>query len=84
MLKRIVSCFSSLQSRCSLKSTVLIGVCAGFDIPTVPHSRGAGLPEDTQHSSPMDYVCVSGKLSVLKYVDHLHEHFHHLAVIKRL
>ena len=25
---------------------------------------------------------MSGKLSVLEYVDHLHEHFHHPAVIK--
>jgi L-galactonate dehydratase len=27
-------------------------------------------------------VVVSGKLSVLEYVDHLHEHFEHPAVIK--
>ncbi|KAK4695312.1 L-fuconate dehydratase, partial [Lecanoromycetidae sp. Uapishka_2] len=43
---------------------------------------GVGLPEYTQHLSTIDYVCVSGKLSVLEYVDHLHEHFHHPAVIK--
>jgi L-galactonate dehydratase len=53
-----------------------------FNIPIVPHSGGVGLPEYTQHLSTIDYVCVSGKLSVLEYVDHLHEHFHHPAVIK--
>lgn len=40
------------------------------------------MPEYTQHLSTIDYVCVSGTLSVLEYVDHLHEHFHHPAVIQ--
>ncbi|KAI9821193.1 MAG: L-galactonate dehydratase [Pycnora praestabilis] len=53
-----------------------------FDIPIVPHSGGVGLPEYTQHLSTIDYVVVSGKLSVLEYVDHLHEHFFHPAEIK--
>ena len=53
-----------------------------FGVPVVPHSGGVGLPEYTQHLSTIDYVCVSGKLSVLEYVDHLHEHFHHPAVIQ--
>ena len=53
-----------------------------FNIPIVPHSGGVGLPEYTQHLSTIDYVVVSGKLSVLEYVDHLHEHFEHPAVIK--
>ena len=53
-----------------------------FNIPIVPHSGGVGLPEYTQHLSTIDYVVVSGKLSVLEYVDHLHEHFHHPAVIQ--
>lgn len=53
-----------------------------FDIPIVPHSGGVGLPEYTQHLSMIDYVVISGKLSVLEYVDHLHEHFYHPAVIK--
>ena len=48
----------------------------------VPHSGGVGLPEYTQHLSIIDYVAVSGKLSVLEYVDHLHEHFHHPAVVQ--
>ncbi|KAI9839388.1 MAG: L-galactonate dehydratase [Sclerophora amabilis] len=52
-----------------------------FDIPIVPHSGGVGLPEYTAHLSTIDYVSVSGKHSVLEYVDHLHEHFHHPAFI---
>ncbi|MCJ1292141.1 L-galactonate dehydratase [Xylographa carneopallida] len=53
-----------------------------FNVPIVPHSGGVGLPEYTQHLSTIDYVVVSGKLSVLEYVDHLHEHFNHPSVIK--
>ncbi|KAK4629843.1 L-galactonate dehydratase [Fulvia fulva] len=53
-----------------------------YGVPIVPHSGGVGLPEYTQHLSTIDYVVVSGKLSVLEYVDHLHEHFLHPAVIK--
>ncbi|TWU75040.1 hypothetical protein ED733_006390 [Metarhizium rileyi] len=52
-----------------------------YDVPIVPHSGGVGLPEYTQHLSTIDYVVVSGKLSVLEYVDHLHEHFLHPSVI---
>lgn len=48
-----------------------------FNIPIVPHSGGVGLPEYTQHLSTIDYVVVSGKKSVLEFVDHLHEHFFH-------
>jgi len=57
-------------------------IAAKYGIPIVPHSGGVGLPEYTQHLSTIDYVCVSGKLSVLEYVDHLHEHFEHPAIIK--
>ncbi|KAG0124901.1 L-galactonate dehydratase [Tuber indicum] len=53
-----------------------------FGVPIVPHSGGVGLPEYTQHLSTIDYVAVSGKLSLLEYVDHLHEHFLHPSVIK--
>ncbi|KAI9774521.1 MAG: L-galactonate dehydratase [Geoglossum simile] len=53
-----------------------------FNVPIVPHSGGVGLPEYTQHISTIDYVVVSSKLSLLEYVDHLHEHFYHPAVIK--
>ena len=53
-----------------------------YGVPIVPHSGGVGLPEYTQHLSTIDYVVVSGKLSVLEYVDHLHEHFFHPSVIE--
>jgi L-galactonate dehydratase len=53
-----------------------------YGVPIVPHSGGVGLPEYTQHLSTIDYVVVSGKQSVLEYVDHLHEHFLHPSVIK--
>lgn len=52
-----------------------------YGVPIVPHSGGVGLPEYTQHLSTIDYVVVSGKRSVLEYVDHLHEHFLHPSVI---
>jgi L-galactonate dehydratase len=53
-----------------------------FNVPIVPHSGGVGLPEYTQHLSTIDYVVVSGKKSVLEYVDHLHEHFEHPSRVK--
>lgn len=53
-----------------------------YGVPVVPHSGGVGLPEYTQHLSTIDYVVVSGARSVLEYVDHLHEHFRHPAVIR--
>ena len=57
-------------------------MAAKFGVPIVPHSGGVGLPEYTQHLSTIDYVVVSGKKSVLEYVDHLHEHFFHPSEIK--
>jgi len=56
-------------------------LAAKFGVPIVPHSGGVGLPEYTQHLSTIDYVVVSGKKSLLEYVDHLHEHFLHPASI---
>lgn len=56
-------------------------MAAKFRVPVVPHSGGVGLPEYTQHLSTIDYVVVSGKKSLLEYVDHLHEHFLHPAEI---
>ena len=53
-----------------------------FGIPVVPHSGGVGLPEYTQHLSTIDYVVITGKKSVLEYVDHLHEHFEYPAKVK--
>ncbi|KAF2180594.1 L-galactonate dehydratase [Zopfia rhizophila CBS 207.26] len=57
-------------------------MAAKFNVPIVPHSGGVGLPEYTQHLSTIDYVVVSGKKSVLEYVDHLHEHFFHPSEIR--
>lgn len=57
-------------------------IAAKYGVPIVPHSGGVGLPEYTQHLSTIDYVVVSGKLSVLEYVDHLHEHFVNPSIIK--
>ncbi|KAI3575738.1 enolase C-terminal domain-like protein [Fusarium oxysporum f. sp. albedinis] len=52
-------------------------LAAKFKVPIVPHSGGVGLPEYTQHLSTIDFVVISGRKSVLEYVDHLHEHFRH-------
>ncbi|KAI1387242.1 enolase C-terminal domain-like protein [Hypoxylon trugodes] len=57
-------------------------MAAKFKVPIVPHSGGVGLPEYTQHLSTIDYVAVTGKKSVLEYVDHLHEHFLHPSAVK--
>ncbi|KAF1928096.1 enolase C-terminal domain-like protein [Didymella exigua CBS 183.55] len=57
-------------------------MAAKFGVQVVPHSGGVGLPELTQHLSLIDYVCVSGKVSLLEYVDHLHEHFRHPSMTK--
>ena len=48
-----------------------------FNVPIIPHSGGVGLPEYTQHVSTIDYVVVSGRKSMLEYIDSLHEHFLH-------
>lgn len=54
-----------------------------FAIPVCPHAGGVGLCELVQHLSIFDYVCVSGSLDdrVTEFVDHLHEHFVHPAVV---
>jgi L-galactonate dehydratase len=58
-------------------------MAAKFGVQIVPHSGGVGLPEYTQHLSTIDYVVVTGKKSVLEYVDHLHEHFLHPCEVKK-
>ncbi|MEM9895701.1 MAG: L-fuconate dehydratase [Bacteroidota bacterium] len=52
-------------------------MAAKFDIPVCPHAGGVGLCEYVQHSSMIDYICISGKLEdrIIEFVDHLHEHF---------
>lgn len=81
MAKKYGPCFL-VVSQFLMETVADTIVYSRFGIPIVPHSGGVGLPEYTQHLSIIDYVCVSGKLSILEYVDHLHEHFHHPAVIK--
>ena len=46
------------------------------------HIGGVGLPEYSQHVITLDYLVVSGKRSVLEYIDALHEHFYNPAAIK--
>lgn len=53
-----------------------------YNIPVVPHSGGVGLPEYTQHLSTIDYVCVSGKLSLLEYVEHFNKNFKYPSLVK--
>lgn len=52
-----------------------LSMAAKYGVQVVPHSGEVGLPELTQHLSLVDYVCVSGKASLLEYINHLHEHF---------
>jgi L-galactonate dehydratase len=40
-----------------------------FNTPVIPHSGGIGLNEYTQHLAIIDYVCVSGKKSMLEHIN---------------
>jgi L-fuconate dehydratase len=55
-----------------------------FDVPVCPHAGGVGLCEYVQHLAVFDYISVSGSLEdrVVEWVDHLHEHFCHPAVVE--
>jgi L-fuconate dehydratase len=55
-----------------------------FDVPVCPHAGGVGLCEYVQHLAVFDYIAVSGSLDgrVVEWVDHLHEHFRHPAVVE--
>jgi L-fuconate dehydratase len=55
-----------------------------FDVPVCPHAGGVGLCEYVQHLAVFDYISVSGSLDnrVVEWVDHLHEHFRHPAVVE--
>lgn len=48
-------------------------LAAKYGVPVVPHAGGAGMVELCSHLSTIDFVCVSGKESILEYTDHLHE-----------
>ncbi|MGN6800010.1 MAG: enolase C-terminal domain-like protein [Gaiellaceae bacterium] len=55
-----------------------------FDVPVCPHAGGVGLCEYVQHLAVFDFVAVSGTLDnrIVEWVDHLHEHFRHPAVVE--
>ncbi|GAB1607379.1 mitochondrial enolase superfamily member 1-like [Argonauta hians] len=57
------------------ENLAVILMAAKFNVPVCPHAGGVGLCELVQHLSMFDYVCASGKLRVIEYVNHLHEHF---------
>lgn len=58
-------------------------LAAKFQIPVCPHAGGVGLCEYVQHLSIFDYIAVSGTTEnrIVEWVDHLHEHFLHPAVV---
>jgi L-fuconate dehydratase len=65
------------------ENVAILLLAAKFGVPVCPHAGGVGLCELVQHLSLFDYVAVSGRLDgrVIEYVDHLHEHFKHQAVV---
>ena len=62
---------------------VVLLMAAKYGVPIVPHSGGVGLPEYTAHVSAIDYILISGKKSLLEYVDSLHEHFLHPSSVSK-
>jgi L-fuconate dehydratase len=59
-------------------------MAAKFGVPVCPHAGGVGLCEYVQHLAVFDYIAVSGSLEdrLVEWVDHLHEHFVHPAVVE--
>ncbi|HZR95508.1 MAG TPA: enolase C-terminal domain-like protein [Gaiellaceae bacterium] len=59
-------------------------LAAKFGVPVCPHAGGVGLCEYVQHLAVFDYIAVSTSLDdrVVEWVDHLHEHFRHPAVVQ--
>ncbi|MFI6939814.1 enolase C-terminal domain-like protein [Streptomyces sp. NPDC050418] len=66
------------------ENLAILLLAAKFGVPVCPHAGGVGLCELVQHLAMFDYVAVSGSLEgrVIEYVDHLHEHFLHPAVVE--
>jgi L-fuconate dehydratase len=62
----------------------IILMAAKFGVPVCPHAGGVGLCEYVQHLAMFDYIAVSGSFEnrVVEWVDHLHEHFLHPAVVR--
>ena len=59
-------------------------LAAKFGVPVCPHAGGVGLCEYVQHLAFFDYISVSGSTEnrVVEWVDHLHEHFRHPAIVR--
>ncbi len=59
-------------------------MAAKYGVPVCPHAGGVGLCEYVQHLAVFDFLSVSGSLAdrVVEWVDHLHEHFKHPAVVE--
>jgi L-fuconate dehydratase len=58
-------------------------MAAKFGVRVCPHAGGVGLCEYVQHLAAFDYLSVSGSLDgrLVEWVDHLHEHFVHPALV---
>ncbi len=67
------------------ENVAILLLAAKFGIPVCPHAGGVGLCELVQHLAMFDFLAVSGSTDgrMIEYVDHLHEHFTHPAVIRR-
>jgi L-fuconate dehydratase len=59
-------------------------LAAKYGVPVCPHAGGVGLCEYVQHLAAFDFIAVSGSLEdrVVEWVDHLHEHFKHPAIVR--
>jgi L-fuconate dehydratase len=66
------------------EAVAVLLLAAKFGVPVCPHAGGVGLCEYVQHLAMFDYIAISGTLDarVVEWVDHLHEHFLHPAVVR--
>ncbi|MFD9245042.1 enolase C-terminal domain-like protein, partial [Streptomyces sp. NPDC059556] len=66
------------------ENLAILLLAAKFGVPVCPHAGGVGLCELVQHLAMFDFVALSGTTEdrVIEFVDHLHEHFAHPAVIR--
>jgi L-fuconate dehydratase len=66
------------------EAVAVLLLAAKFGVPVCPHAGGIGLCEYVQHLAMFDYIAISGTLDgrVVEWVEHLHEHFLHPAVVR--
>jgi L-fuconate dehydratase len=66
------------------ENLAILLLAAKFGVPVCPHAGGVGLCELVQHLAMFDFVAVSGRIEdrTCEWVDHLHEHFEHPAVVR--